>query len=219
MSGRRGTRARLTVGSVVLALVTATLAGLTAGSAAAGGTLSRNDPGIGSAQALKNPQCDPTVKRIRFQTYSAPLCVKAWKDGADNGGATAQGVTKDKILVVVLWNLLNPEQAGDRSGLYTNQATGRNDLDGAVMALVDQNEMYKHVYETWGRDIEFKFVKSTGTDETAQRADAVAVNAMKPFAVIDAASRIGTPAVGGGPVFEQAVINGGVPLRVAPAPN
>ena len=61
-----------------------------------GPRVAKNDPGIGSAEALKNPQCDPTTKRIRYQTYSAPLCVKAWKDGADNGGKTAQGVTKDR---------------------------------------------------------------------------------------------------------------------------
>jgi hypothetical protein len=217
MSRSKRRRHRLAIGAFAVALVGTTMAGVTAGPASAGSKVARNDPGVGSVEAMKNPQCDPTVKRIRIQTYAAPLCVKAWKDGADNGGATAQGVTKDKILVVVLWNLLNPEQAGNRSGLYTNQATGQNDLDGAVNALIDQNEIYKYVYETWGREVEFKFVKSSGTDEAAQRADAVAVNALKPFAVIDAASRIGTPAVGGGPVFEQAVINGGVPY-VSPAP-
>jgi hypothetical protein len=203
------------VAVALAALVGAALVGVSAGPA--GAALAKNDPGIGSPEALENPQCDPTVKRIRVQTYAAPLCVKEWKDGDDNGGATAQGVTKDSILVVVLWNLLNPEQAGNRSGLYTNQATGQNDLDGAVNAILDQNEIYKHSYETWGREVEFKFVKSSGTDETAQRADAVTVAAMKPFAVIDAASRIGTPAVGGGPVFEQAVLNAGVPY-VTPRP-
>ena len=217
MSCSKGGRVRAVVGAAVVALVTVPLMGLAAGSATAANALAKNDPGIGSAEALKNPQCDPTTKRIRYQTYSAPLCVKAWKDGADNGGKTAQGVTKDKILVVVLWNLLNPEQAGSRSGLYTNQATNQNDLNGAVTATIDQNEVFKHVYETWGREIEFKFVKSSGTDETAQRADAVTVNALKPFAVIDAASRVGTPAVGGGPVFEQAVLNAGVPY-VSPQP-
>jgi len=216
--GRRRTSgpARVGVALALAALLGAGLAGVGAGPA--GAALAKNDPGIGTPEALQNPQCDPTVKRIRVQTYAAPLCVKEWKDGEDNGGATAQGLTKDSILVVVLWNLLNPEQAGNRSGLYTNQATGQNDLDGAVNALVDQNEIYKHSYETWGREVEFKFVKSSGTDETAQRADAVTVAAMKPFAVIDAASRIGTPAVGGGPVFEQAVLNAGVPY-VSPRPS
>jgi hypothetical protein len=217
MHRRTSRHARVAIGSLVAALAALTLVGLAPATAVVGNAVARNDPGIGSAEALKNPQCDPTVGRIRLQSYAAPLCVKAWNNGADNGGATAQGVTKNSILVVVLWNLLNPEQSGNRSGLYTNQATGQNDLDGAVNALVDQNEIYKHVYETWGRDVEFKFVRSSGTDETAQRADAVTVNAMKPFGVIDAASRIGTPAVGGGPVFEQAVINGGVPY-VSPRP-
>ena len=40
-------------------------------------------------------------------------------------------------------------------------------------------------YETWGREIDVKFYTSTGTDETAQRADAVAIKAMKPFAVVN----------------------------------
>ena len=38
-------------------------------------------------------------------------------------------------------------------------------------------------FETWGRDIEVKFVTSSGSDEAAQRADVVAIKAMKPFAV------------------------------------
>jgi hypothetical protein len=216
MSRSRGQRVRV-AGVAVITLVSVVVAGLAVGTAQAADTLATNDPGVGSAQALDNPRCDPTTKRIRYQTYSAPLCVKAWDDGDDNGGKTAQGVTKDKILVVVLWNLLNPEQAGSRQGLYMNQATGLNDLNGAVTATIDQNQVFQHVYETWGREVEFKFVKSSGTDETAQRADAVAVSALKPFAVIDAASRVGTPAVGGGPVFEQAVINSGVPY-VSPRP-
>ena len=40
-------------------------------------------------------------------------------------------------------------------------------------------------YETWGRDIDVKFVTSSGSDEAAQRADSVKIKAMKPFAVMD----------------------------------
>src|SRR5690242_21812535 len=113
-----GARVRKSVAAVAVALAVAGLSA--AGAPNAGAALAKNDPGIGSAEALQNPQCDPSVKRVRIQTYAAPLCVKAWNDGDDNGGATAQGVTKDSIKVVVLWNLLNPEQAGSRQGLYTN---------------------------------------------------------------------------------------------------
>ena len=44
-------------------------------------------------------------------------------------------------------------------------------------------------YETWGRDIEVKFITSSGSDEAAQRADVVAVKAMKPFAVFNTGRR------------------------------
>ena len=50
-----------------------------------------------------------------------------------------------------------------------------------------------------------------GLDEASQRADAVEVAALKPFAVLDEATLIGTPPVGGGAVFEQALRNAGVP--------
>jgi hypothetical protein len=40
-------------------------------------------------------------------------------------------------------------------------------------------------YETWGRDIDVRFVTSSGSDEAAQRADSVKIKAMKPFAVMD----------------------------------
>src|SRR5436190_2625461 len=141
MTGSKAVRVRRSTAAVVVAVAVVGLGALAAPGAAA--AIAKDDPGINSAEALQNPQCDSTVKRIRIQTYAAPLCVKAWKDGDDNGGATAQGVDKDSIKIVVLWNNLNPEQAGSRQGLYTNQATGENDLDGSVNAIVDQNEIYK----------------------------------------------------------------------------
>ena len=119
---------------------------------------------------------------------------------------------------MVLVEPAEPGTGGSRSGLYTNQATGQNDLNGAVTATIDQNEVFKYVYETWGRDVEFKFVKSSGTDETAQRADAVAVTraqavrgaSTKPHG----SARRRSAAV---PVFEQAVLNG-VFRYVSPQP-
>jgi hypothetical protein len=171
-----------------------------------------------TAQALKNPKCDPTTGRFKFQFYAAPPCVKTWKPGADNGGATAQGVTRDSIKVVVLWHELPSEQITGEVGVYTNQATGKNEPGAARAALLDENEMFKHIYETWGRTVEYEFVQSTGSDETAQRADAIAIKEMKPFAVLDLASSIATPGVGGGRVFEQTLVNAKVPL-VQPRPT
>ena len=97
-------------------------------------------------------------------------------------------------------------------GLYVNQATGQNDPNGCIDGTKDANEIYQHISETWGRKVNLQFVKTGGADEAAQRADAVTVAAMKPFAVLDAASQLNTPPAGGGAVFEQALKNKGVPF-------
>jgi len=200
--------------ALVVLLTCSLLAALLPGVARAGTTtttVGKFDTGALTPLALKNPECDPATGRFRFQFYAAPPCVKEWKDGADNGGATAQGVTAKKIKVVVLWHELPPNVIASEVGVYTNQATGRNEPDAARASLLDENEMFEHVYETWGRTVDFQFVESTGSDEAAQRADAVTVKALKPFAVLDLASSIGTPGVGGGQVFEAALVHDGIP--------
>jgi hypothetical protein len=171
--------------------------------------------GAGTDAALDNPACDPATGRFRWSFYAAPPCVKQWK-GGDNGGRTAQGVTGDSVKVVVLWNELPP--GASTTGIFVNQATQGADPEGARNAAIDNNELFEHVYETWGRKVELEFVKATGQDEAAQRADAVTVTAMKPFGVIDLASSTGATGSGGGQVFQQAVENAGVPF-VTPSPR
>ena len=126
--------------------------------------------------------------------------MKPWNDGDDNGGATAQGATKASIKVVVLWADL--AQQTSEAGNIINQATAKpgNEPD----SIVDTDAMFQSTFETWGRTIEYTFVKSTGIDEATQRADAVKVAAMKPFAVIDFAA---VYLSGGGIVFESALRN------------
>ena len=89
-------RARLVAVFAVSMVAAATL--VPSGSAMAAVKL---DNGVGTPAALNNPQCDKTLERVKF-VYQAWLpCVKPWKDGADNGGATTPGVTADTIKVVV----------------------------------------------------------------------------------------------------------------------
>jgi len=75
--------------------------------------------GMGTSAALDNPRCrkeSPEGEELlggygRFDSTisgGGPVCGKEWKAGADNGGATWQGVTKDKITVVAV--LPNDEQ-------------------------------------------------------------------------------------------------------------
>src|SRR5262245_28733990 len=63
-------------------------------------------------------------------------------------------------------------------------------------------------YETWGRDIEIKFVVSSGDDEAAMRADAVKIKAMKPFAVL----AYGQTATGTNGILETSMAAAKIPV-------
>ena len=94
------------------------------------------------------------------------------------------------------------QDARSPASLYKNQATGgfSNQRD----PIIDTDAMYAHYFETWGRKVEYEFVLGSGADEAAQRADAVAVAAKKPFAVFDAAIQGGNQSTGG-LIFETEV--------------
>ena len=153
--------------------------------------------GINSKAALAGPNCDPTTQQIKIVFLNRPPCVTPWKDGANNGGATAPGVTKDTIKVIVYAQTDAVNRAGPASGVPTNRATGApGDLSQAIkdmLAVLQHGE-----YETYGRKVDLEIVNPSGTDETAQRADAVTVAAKKPFFVIDTVPT-------GAPVFASAV--------------
>ena len=197
MARRRG------VLGVAVAIVAAAVA---VGSGGAAVAANAAGPGIGSKDALAQSSCDAKTGRIKFQFYGAAPCVRPWSDGDDNGGATAQGVTADSIKVVVLVPPADKDRASTNGGIK-NQATGANGLSRD--AVLDENAVLAHSYQTWGRTIEYEFVEASGTDETAQRADAVNVIGKKPFAVLDTALYASG---GGGLVFEQAVKSSGLPV-------
>jgi hypothetical protein len=148
--------------------------------------------GIGTAAALDNPRCvhdDPEYRPYgRFNSMlvgEGPVCVKPWKAGSDNGGATSRGATADRVTVVFV--LPNEQQ---RAGLSAAAGTAPvNRATGAPGTLEDAVHDYMlpllQYYETWGRDIDVHFVTSSGNDESAQRADAVTITALEPFAVVD----------------------------------
>jgi hypothetical protein len=150
--------------------------------------------GIGTKAALENPRCNTDDPRFgvygRFDSTvrgGGPICVKPWKDGADNGGATAIGVTKDTVTVVAV--VPNDEQMNGGSLAQGTVPSLRSDPATAAGTYVDAIHDYflplMRWYETWGRDFDVRIVTSSGSDEQAQRADAVAVKSVKPFAVMD----------------------------------
>ena len=65
--------------------------------------------------------------------------------------------------------------------------------------LYDYVQEELHTYQTWGRTPDIEMVTASGSDETAQRADAVTVIAKKPFMVYDLTG----VQTGGAPAFTQ----------------
>jgi hypothetical protein len=150
--------------------------------------------GINTPEAYANPACvmkfSPYGRMGVVSADEGPVCLAPWK-GGDNGGATYKGVTKDSIKVVALTPNSQQLAALGSRAVPTNIATSK---PGTVPdALADNLAGYEHALGktyTAGRDIDLQYVESTGNDDTAQNADAVAVLAKKPFLVLDVAGNL-----------------------------
>ena len=146
------------------------------------------DNGVGTKAALNGPQCDAERGRIKFVYAGWVPCVKPFAKGANNGGATYQGVTKDSIKVVVR---KPPDAITDKGrNPIKDRATGQ--VTTVEDAVRDALPIFEKTYQQWGRKLDVQVVEASGTDEAAQRADAVSVLAMKPFAVVDLTGGSGT---------------------------
>ena len=122
--------------------------------------------------------CDKQTGRIAMPYFFRPECYANVKD---NGGATAQGVTKDTIKVVVY---LTAEE--DAILEYITAAIKNEDTTEQVKeTFLGYDAIFGSLYQTYGRNVEIEFVQATGTiiDEVAARADAQKAIAKKPFAV------------------------------------
>ncbi len=140
--------------------------------------------GIGTPAALNGPHCDPDTGHVAVpQTFTA-VCVRPFPEGGDNGGATARGVTATTIKVVGV--IPNAEQ--EAAFRTRGQALPRDAATGGPgtweQAFRDMAAPYEAFFEQWGRTIEWDFYTSTGSDEPAQRADAVAIVDPVPFAAL-----------------------------------
>jgi hypothetical protein len=186
---------------VALALSAATLLGDSAGAAAGnddekvvvkppeGTGTPPAGTGLGTRAALDDARCNTDE---RYSTYgrwpeasigAGPACVRPFADGEDNGGATSRGVTADAITVVVV--LPSDERAKAQEATAPPRRRGDQSIGSWADMTHDYLAAYLPFYETWGRDLDVILYQSTGIDETAQRADATAILAEKPFAVIN----------------------------------
>ncbi|HEY7107073.1 MAG TPA: hypothetical protein VH986_11765 [Acidimicrobiia bacterium] len=191
MSSSNQRRARGARRLVLLTIVSALLVAVSASEAVAAASNGLNN-GMGTAAALNSPQCDKQRGRIKFVYEGWVPCVKPWPANGNNGGATSPGVTKDSVKVVVL----KPPDEETNTGRspIKDRATGA--LATVEDSVRDTLPMFEKTYQQWGRKLDVTVVQDSGTDETAQRADAVKVASMHPFAVVD---------LTGGDVFETAV--------------
>jgi hypothetical protein len=179
-------RRRVTHGFPALALAAAAcLAGILPGTAAAAGQ-PKLDNGVGTKAALANPNCDPETGEIKILLIARAPCVRHVA-AKGNGGATAPGVTRDRIKVVIVAAADPTTVPSDIAGAVlggTNQATGST---GTLSdAARDENKMLGSFYETYGRKLDVEFYTRTGLDEASQRADALAIAEKKPFVVLAA---------------------------------
>ena len=137
--------------------------------------------GMGTKAALENPKCNADTVQgwgtfSMVTTTGGPYCVAPAPK--NNGGATARGVTGStiKVVVVLPWPDTNGTGATNDRGAV-NRATGEPPT--AKAAALDQWAALSHVYETWGREVEFTFITASGLDETSQRADVVKIEQAK----------------------------------------
>lgn len=132
--------------------------------------------------------CDEESGKIAIPFVFRTEC---FADVADNGGATAQGVTGDTIKVVAWIPAADDPVRSlllERIGFRASNADLREAYAGFV-------EVFQEHYQTYGRTVELDFVEASGSilDDTAARADAVR-----------AAEQLGAFAVLGGPVIGTA---------------
>ena len=195
MARSTATRIRLLTVVVVTAMAVSVVAGVSASAATPPGvSMKGTGPqpsglGLFSKAALAQEQCSKNG-RMWFSTEgTGPYCVNPWPKGKSNGGATAPGVTATEVKVVVYYS--DSPQA----------ATFPQSVDDTQAAYQYASDTF-HTYQLWGRKPVYEMVQLSGADETAQRADALKVIAMKPFMVMD----ISDPSKGA-PIFATTVAN------------
>jgi hypothetical protein len=156
-------------------------AGGLAGPAATGRAASAL-PGA-SAPGVKfgsGPNCRPDGRQNQIWLY-APVCVEPWVPGTDNGGATAKGVTRDKVLIVRFIPQVDPATQAALRGINAE------DLPEDQKRIYETLRLYMNAHtETYGREVVVQDVGASGPteNEEAMKADAIKVaSEIKPLAV------------------------------------
>jgi hypothetical protein len=134
--------------------------------------------GSSSHEFGKGANCRPDGRQVSLERI-APPCVN-WLN-KDNGGATSQGVTKDKIVVVRYVAQSDPATSAILEGAQLAD-------DPAVVkrAYTALFKYFNQHWETYGREVVFQDFPASGPSENDEQAKADAVRIateIKPFAV------------------------------------
>jgi hypothetical protein len=171
--------------------------------------------GLLTQEAVDQDTCNANGRTTFNIVGGGPFCVNPWSDGSDNGGATATGVTATEVKVIAYIPNAQMLAAGTGAAPPVNQATGETatpaDSVNDTLELYDYAVEQFGAFQLWGRQPIIEIVEASGSDETAQRADALAVIDKQPFIVADL---VGT-ATGGSPVFAAAVAAQGIVVASA----
>jgi hypothetical protein len=123
--------------------------------------------------------CDTATGRVALPYAFTPEC---FANVADNGGATAKGVTKDSITVVVY---LAPDT--DPVLDFITKPIHNDDTADQIQATYEgYAELFQDYFQTYGRKVVLKFLHGSGgsDSEVQARADAQkAINELGAFAV------------------------------------
>jgi hypothetical protein len=125
-------------------------------------------------------RCDTAKGTLAVPDYFAQPCFAPFT--GDNGGATAQGVTKDEITIVYYIG-----QEADPIISYITDAIKNTDTNaGRAKTMEGIVKYYETFFELYGRKVKLISYEGTGgaLDELAARADAqVVAEKYKPFVV------------------------------------
>jgi len=151
------------------------------GGATTGGAAAPAAPG--GVRFGSGPDCREDGRQKGITLYMPPCAEWA---GGDNGGATFQGVSADKITVVRWVGNVDPATRAILQGAELS------DEPAKVTQIMDALRVYSNQhYQTYGREVVFVDYPASGPSENdeAMKRDAINIAAKKPFAVI-----VGDPA-------------------------
>lgn len=149
------------------------------GTATGGGTRAN---GGGPTGGGDTSHCTPDGRQFAV-LYEAPPCVPKWPAGADNGGATARGVTDRAVKVVVFHEKYDAQV----SAVFSTQGIGATDAELAAFSKAAGEFVNRH-YELYGRRVEVEYYAgncpSDPPDPPTCREDVRKILAKDPFLVI-----------------------------------